>query len=113
MTPRSITSRCSSVRVKRPSGRPWVAGSSQAIALTSATCSGGKTARAARARSVGESLETLLEEAPSPATDDPGRGVKAGGDLDVTPARGCMEHDPSPLDLAPGTLLGPSDPRQL
>ena len=36
-TPRSITSRCSSVREQRPSGRPCVAGSSQAIALTSAS----------------------------------------------------------------------------
>ena len=26
VTPRSITSRCSSVRLKRESGRPWVAG---------------------------------------------------------------------------------------
>src|SRR4051794_12374889 len=45
VTPRSMTSRCSSVREKRPSGSPCVAGNSHAIALTSATCCGGKTAR--------------------------------------------------------------------
>jgi hypothetical protein len=39
VTPRSITNRCSSVHEKRPNGRPCVAGNSQAIAFTSATCS--------------------------------------------------------------------------
>src|SRR5207249_7485989 len=40
-TPRWITSRCSSEREKRDSGRPCSRGSEQAIAFTSAICSGG------------------------------------------------------------------------
>ena len=51
-TPRSITSRCSSAREKRESGTPSVRGSSQAIAFTCATSSGGKTPRTARPWSI-------------------------------------------------------------
>jgi hypothetical protein len=53
-----------------------MAGNSHASALTSATCSGGKTALAARSRSILEPVQTLLEEASSPATDDPRRGIE-------------------------------------
>jgi hypothetical protein len=90
-----------------------VAGNSQAIALTSATCSGGKTARATRARSVLEPLKALLEETPSPAADYPRRGVKPSRDLDIRLALRRIEHDPRPLHLPPGALLGPSDPLKL
>jgi hypothetical protein len=112
-TARSTTSRCSSVRVKRDSGRPWVAGSSQAIALTSATSCGGKTARATRARPVAESPQAILEEAPAPLADDPSGGVEANGDLGVREPIGRIEHDPRPLHLPPRPLLSPSDPLKL
>jgi hypothetical protein len=113
VTPRSIMSRCSSVRVKRESGRPWVAGSSQAIALTSATCSGGKTARASRALLVGEPSEPLVAESSSPLTDALGRAVESLGDLGVgLPARRVEDH-PRPLDLAKGPCLGASDALEL
>jgi hypothetical protein len=38
LTPRSITSQCSSVREKRESGSPWLTDRPQASAFTSATC---------------------------------------------------------------------------
>jgi hypothetical protein len=41
-------------------------GSSQAIAFTCATSSGGKTPRTARPRSVAKTVEALLEEALAP-----------------------------------------------
>ncbi len=90
-----------------------MAGSSQAIAFTSATCSGGKTARAPRARSVLEPLQALLMKAPSPAADDPRRGVEPRRDLNVGLAFGRVENDPCPLDLAPGALLRAGDPLKL
>jgi hypothetical protein len=82
-TPRSTTKRCSSVREKRESGRPCSLGSSHAIALTCATSSGGKTARATRALSVRQPLEALLAEASSPAPHDLGAQVEPASDLDV------------------------------
>src|ERR671922_780355 len=107
VTPRSITSRCSSAREKRPSGTPWVTGSSQAIALTWATCSGGKTARATRARLVDEPPETIGGESSSPAPDTARRGVEPARDLGVGhPSRG-VEHDPRPLHVLERQLLGP------
>ena len=81
--PRSITSRCSSVRLKRESGSPWTTGNSHAIALTSATCSGGKTARAARALSILESGQPLLEEPLPPTTNDLRRRLQPPRDLRV------------------------------
>src|SRR4051794_34060100 len=113
VTPRSITSRCSSVRENRPSGRPCVTGSSHAIALTSATCCGGKTARATRARLVLQTIQAIVEEPPSPLADDPGRRVQSGCDLGVMQPLGGIEHDPRALDFLPRTLLRPRDPDQL
>jgi hypothetical protein len=48
----STTKRWISDLLKRESARPWVLGSSHATALTCATSSGGKTARATRPRFV-------------------------------------------------------------
>jgi hypothetical protein len=101
------------VRVKRDSGRPWVAGSSHAIDLTSATCSGGKTARATRARSVRQSAKAILEEPPAPLPDNPSRGIQPTGDVGVVKPLGRIEHDPRALDLAPWPLLSPSDALKL
>jgi hypothetical protein len=112
-TARSTTSRCSSVRVKRDSGRPWVAGSSQQVALTSATCSGRKTARATRARPVNESLQAILEEAPAPLADDPSGGVEANGNHGVREPIGRIERDARALNLAPGPLLSSGDALEL
>jgi hypothetical protein len=105
LTPRSTTSRCSSVRLKRESGRPCVAGSSQAIALTSATCSGGETARAPRALPVGETLEPLGAESSSPLADALGGAVEPLGDLAVGHALGGVDDHPGLLDLAEGAGL--------
>src|SRR3954451_14241249 len=109
VTPRSITSRCSSVREKRPSGRPCVAGSSHAIALTSATCCGGKTARATLARLVLQTIQAIVEQPPSPLADHPGRRVQSSCHLAVMQPLGAIEHDPRALDFLPRTLLRPRD----
>jgi hypothetical protein len=63
------------------SGSPCVAGSSQASAFTSATCSGGKTARAARALTILEAGQPLLEEPFPPSADDPRRRLQTARDL--------------------------------
>src|SRR3954451_13274716 len=113
VTPRSMPSRCSSVREKRPSGSPCVAGNSHAIALTSATCCGGKTARATRARLVLKPIQPIVEEAPSPLPHDPGGRIQPRGDLGIGNTRGGVQHDPRPLNLLPRPLLSPRHPRQL
>jgi hypothetical protein len=107
VTPRSITNRCSSVREKRPNGQPCVAGNSRAIAFTSATCSGGKTARATRARLVLQPLKTVLGEPSSPTPDQPRRSIQPCGDLGVMQTISGIEHDPRPLHLLEGQLLRP------
>ncbi len=113
VTPRSTMSRCSSVRVKRESGRPWLAGSSQAIALTSATCSGGKTARATRARLVLKPGEALCTESSAPLADDLGVAVEPPRDLLVLQPRGRVQDQPRALHLAPGQGRRPGAPLEL
>ncbi len=90
--PRSTTNRCSSDLLKRESGTPWALGSSHATALTSATSSGGKAARATRPRSILETLESLLAEASSPVSDAVGRHVYPRGDLAVGMPLGRQQH---------------------
>lgn len=53
-------------QLKRDSGRPRVAGSSQASALICTTSSGGKDPGAARARALFKPLYSLMEEALAP-----------------------------------------------
>lgn len=52
-------------------------------------------------------------EASSPAADDPGRGVEAGGDVHVAFSLGRVEDDLGALHLPPGKLLGAGDSLQL
>jgi len=99
VTPRSITSRCSSVRENRLSGSPCASGSSHAIALTSATCCGGKTARATRALLVLQPIQALLGEPSSPLPDNPRRRIQSRRDLGVVCSLGGIEHDPRALDV--------------
>ena len=110
VTPRSITRRCSSAREKRDSGSPCVAGSSHAIALTSATCCGGKTTRATRARSVLQTITAIMKEPFSPLPDDPRGRVQPRSDLGVL--RG-IQHDPRALHILKRQLLSPSATHQL
>jgi hypothetical protein len=95
-----MTSRCSSAREKRDSGTPCSRGRSHAIAFTSATCSGGKTARAARALSILKSFQPPLAEASSPAADRLPAHPEPLADLDVGLALGGQQHEPGPLHLA-------------
>jgi hypothetical protein len=75
-TPRSTTSRCSSAREKRESGRPCSRGNSQAIAFTRATSSGGKTQRTPRPWTIAKTLQPLLEEAFPPQRHRPQRAAQ-------------------------------------
>jgi hypothetical protein len=75
-------------------------GSSQAIALTWATSSGGKTARVARPRPVLQTLEALLAESSSPATDDVRGHAEALPDLHVGLPLCRVEHKLGALYLA-------------
>jgi hypothetical protein len=113
VTPRSITSRCSSTRENFDSGRPVVAGSSHAIAVTSATCSGGKTARATRARLVLQPFQSIVEEPSSPLAHDPRGRVQPSRDLRVRHPPSGVEHDPGALHILERQLLRPRTPRQL
>jgi hypothetical protein len=83
VTPRSITRLCSSAREKRESGRSWLRGSSHAIALTSATCSGGKTARPARPRVILKALQSLRPKARSSPRDAVRRAIQPGRNINV------------------------------
>ena len=75
------------------------AGSSHAIATTSAPCSGGKTARATRARPFLQPLDALLAEPPSPLAHDLRMAIDAHGDLLVLQAVGGMQDQPRPLHI--------------
>jgi hypothetical protein len=95
--PRSITSRCSSAREKRDSGRPCCLGSAQAIAFTSAICSGGKTARAARALSILEPGQPLLEETLPPAPNHLRRRLEPPRDFGIAQPVGAVQDHLRPL----------------
>lgn len=105
VTARSMTSRCSSAREKRDSGTPCSRGRSHAIALTSATCCGGKTARAARALEIFKSVQAPLAKASSPAPNRLAAHPKPLADLGVGPALGGQQHEPGPLHLAVGARV--------
>src|SRR5205823_1003054 len=95
-TPRSITSRCSSAREERDSGRPCSRGNSHAIAFTRATSSGGKTPRTPRPRSITQAIESLLKEPFPPQRDRPQRAVEPTRDLRVRFPLGGKQHDLRP-----------------
>jgi hypothetical protein len=82
-TPRSTTNRCNSERLKRESGTPCFLGSSHAIALTSATCSGADAARATRAFPITQPAKTLVVKALSPTTHKLGHHLQTGADLNI------------------------------
>src|SRR5271169_83260 len=65
-SPLRCTSRAMSLQLTRDRGRPRVAGSSHATALTSTTTSGGKSSGATRARLLFQARQALLEEAFTP-----------------------------------------------
>src|SRR5215211_759350 len=97
-----MISRCSSVREKRPSGRSCTAGNSHATATTSATCSGGKTARATRARLIPQPLDALLAEPSSPLRHDLRVAIAAHRDVLVLQPLGRIEDQPGALHIPVG-----------
>jgi len=84
-------------------------GSSHAIALTCATSSGGKTTRAPRAWPVLQTVQTLLGEAFSPATDDIRMHIQTPTDLDIRLAISGVEHKLGALDLQVRARVARSD----
>jgi hypothetical protein len=99
--------------LNRESGTPSWRGSSHATALTCATSSGGKTARATHARPVLQTLQALLSEAFSPTTNDLGRHVQPPANLDVRLAVGGVEHELCTLDLLVRARVARSDVLEL
>jgi hypothetical protein len=97
--PRRITSARMSGTWSRLKGSPRRAGSSQAIALTATTSSGGKTRPAAGPRALRQARQALLEEALPPLRYALDRQVEPAGDLGVLLAVRGEEHDPSPDDI--------------
>lgn len=74
--PRSITSRCSSVREKRPQGSPRAPGSSHASAFSSTICSGGARALAILKPSKRSSKNPLSSSAAESESHEASRGLR-------------------------------------
>jgi hypothetical protein len=74
-------------------------GSSHAIALTSATSSGGEAARAARAFPIAQPLDPLLVKTSSPPPDKLRHHPKPSADLDVTHPLRRIQHQLRALHL--------------
>ena len=79
--PQRWASRTMSAVLKRESGRPRVDGSSQAMALTCTTTSGGKNRGAARSWSLFQAWQALVKEAFAPKTNDVTAHRQRGGDF--------------------------------
>jgi hypothetical protein len=77
-------------------------GSSHAIALTWATSSGGKTARATRPRLIYKTIQAIGCESSPPLTNHLGAHLKPSGDLSVRQAISGVEHKLCPLHIAVG-----------
>src|SRR5829696_2043887 len=105
-----MTSSRNSARLQRPSGTALVAGSSQAIALTSTTTAEGEAARPTRPLAIPQPRKAFFDKALAPLRDGVDRHPQPPGDPDVLLAIGGLKHDPGPDDL---TLLGgrPTQPR--
>jgi hypothetical protein len=79
--------------LNRDSGKPSVAGSSQANALISTTSSGGKSPRSTRAGSLFQARQSLFVEAFAPKADHLAARIQAHGDLVVAHSlRGHQNH---------------------
>jgi hypothetical protein len=74
-------------------------GSSHAIALTSATSSGGEAARATRAFPVAQSFKALVMKALSPAADKLGHHLQTGTDLNVAQPLSRIQNELRALHL--------------
>src|SRR5258706_1657996 len=81
--PCCTAARARSGQCQRASGTPWVAGSSQARALTATTTSGGKGRAPSAPRQVTQPGQALAAEPLAPLGNHLARGVEPGGDLVV------------------------------
>ncbi|MEK6688305.1 MAG: hypothetical protein AABZ01_07595, partial [Gemmatimonadota bacterium] len=84
----------------RASGSPRMAGSAQAMALTSIATLGGKAHRTATARSLLETREALLEEPLAPLAHHRARQIEAFPDDRILQAFGREQHDLGPHDVS-------------
>src|SRR5450759_4481038 len=98
-SPLRSTSRAMSVQLKRDSGRPRVAGNSQAIALTSTTTSGGKSSGTTRAQTFLQTRQTVLVEPLAPLTYHVAPNVQSHSDLVITESLGGKENHLGARDI--------------
>jgi hypothetical protein len=92
--PHCCASRTMSAQLKRDSGSPRVAGSSQARALICTTSSGGKSPGAAWARVFVKSWYAFMEEPFAPQAHHIATDRKRGGDLVVGATLGGEQNYP-------------------
>ena len=93
------TSRARSSQLQRDSGSSWVAGSSQAQALTCTTRSGGKSPGTTRTRLLFQTLEAISEEPFPPPTDNLTAAVEARGNVVVVQSFGGQKDHLGSLNL--------------
>src|SRR5712692_6252466 len=104
--PRATASRAISALDQRESGTPRSAGNSQASALTSATCAGGKRSGTARPRALLKPRHSLVEEALAPLRRRLARDIQALGDRRVGQTLGCEQDRLRAHDIPPRTRVG-------
>lgn len=97
--PRRTTSDRMSGTWSRLSGSPNRAGSSQAMALTATTSSGGKTRSTTGAGTLGQTGQAFLEEALAPLRHDLDRQLEPARDLGVLLTGGRQQNDASSHDI--------------
>jgi hypothetical protein len=88
-----------SATLRRDNGKPSVAGSSHASALTCTTTSGGKSPRSARASLILQSRQAFFEKALAPQAHDLAARMQARGNLVVAQAIGGEEDHLGPEHL--------------
>lgn len=97
--PHCCASRTISAQLKRDSGNPRVAGSSQARALICTTSSGGKGPGAARARALFEPWESFTEEPLAPQANHVAPDRERSSDLVVGATLGGEQNHPGAQHL--------------
>src|SRR5450631_2523468 len=102
-----------SATLRRESGKPSVAGSSHASALTCTTTSGGKSPWSARASLIFQARQAVFEKALAPQAHDFASRMQARSNLVVAPTFGGEEDHLGPDDLIIRQRIFHGSPGQL
>jgi hypothetical protein len=97
-TPERCASRTISAVLRGDSGKPSVAGSSQAMAFTCTMSSGGKNRGSSRARSLLQTSDALVEEPLAPQAHHVAADGERCSDLIIGAALGGEQHHSGPQD---------------